>query len=212
MKRPFKIGIVLALMLLIVVIQIHAEQTHKKMPEMKGQVGKVSAVSQVKVAPVKPVKAMPKDDYYIKGVKLKKEYQKYLYEQCRKRGVSYEEALAVMSVENPTFNPKARSKNSNGTTDYGLFQINSIHIPWLSQALNITDLNNPYQNIKAGVYKLSKLNKKFSGHKKYMAYNFGVSGMKKAVSRGYSSSRYSRKVMAQYMKIKKMREIHNAKN
>jgi hypothetical protein len=37
---------------------------------------------------------------------------------------------------------------------------------------------------------------KYEGHEKYMAYNMGEGGMKQAVSKGISSTQYSRKVMS----------------
>jgi soluble lytic murein transglycosylase-like protein len=64
-------------------------------------------------------------------------------------------ALAVARVES-RFDPKAIHKNNNGSVDYGAFQVNSSNRKWLKRDLQITDLKSPRQNLKAGVYMLSK--------------------------------------------------------
>lgn len=96
--------------------------------------------------------------------------------------------------ENPTFDPELIHKNSNGTIDTGLMQINSCRNDELKE-IGITNLKDPKQNITAGVFIISTLNK-YEGEQKYMAYNMGESGMKKAVSRGTNSTAYSRKVLS----------------
>jgi len=120
--------------------------------------------------------------------------QIHLKNECEKYGVDINEAIAIMTVENPTFNPKLTNKNSNGTVDTGLLQINSCHANNFND-MGFTDMKDPYQNISYGVYFISILNK-YEGEMKYMAYNMGEGGMQKAVSRGIYSTRYSRKVKA----------------
>jgi len=69
-------------------------------------------------------------------------------------GSESQKALAVMKAESGG-NPKAVNKNTNGTTDYGLFQINSIHIPELQQAgiiKNANDLLEVGANVTAAKY------------------------------------------------------------
>lgn len=128
-------------------------------------------------------------------IPLDKDIQIYLYNKCQEYNVSYELALAVIKIES-NFNPDLVHKNSNESRDYGLFQINSINHKWLSEKLSITDFLNPYQNIDAGVYMLSELLKKYNNeHIVLMSYNMGERATKSLVSRGISSSRYSRKVI-----------------
>lgn len=141
------------------------------------------------------------ENYYISEIGLSQELQKYLYDTCKEYDVDYIEALAVMSVENPHYNPKVISD----TNDYGLFQINVCNHESLKEILKINDFLNPYDNILAGVYKLSKL-QTLDTHKRYMAYNQGVGGMKITVSRGYNSTLYSRKVYEEYKRIEKLWE------
>ncbi len=129
-------------------------------------------------------------------IPLDKDIQKYLYDKCKEYNVPYDLALGVIKVES-NFNPSLIHKNSNGSRDYGLFQINTINHKWLSEELGITDFLNPYQNIDAGVYMLSQLLKKYNNeHIVLMSYNMGERAAKNLVSRGIDSSRYSRKVIA----------------
>ena len=128
-------------------------------------------------------------------IPLDKDIQKYLYDKCKEYNVPYDLALGVIKVES-NFNPNSIHKNSNGSRDYGLFQINTINHKWLSEELGITDFLNPYQNIDAGVYMLSQLLKKYDDeHIVLMSYNMGERAAKNLVNRGIYSSRYSRKVI-----------------
>jgi len=128
-------------------------------------------------------------------IPLDKDIQKYLYDKCKEYNVPYDLALGVIKVES-NFNPSLIHKNSNGSRDYGLFQINTINHQWLSEELGITDFLNPYQNIDAGVYMLSQLLKKYDDeHIVLMSYNMGERAAKNLVDRGIYSSRYSRKVI-----------------
>jgi len=127
-------------------------------------------------------------------IPLSLELQIHLKQECNKYEVDLNEALAIMETENPTFNPGLIHKNKNGTIDTGLFQVNSCRNDELKE-MGIDNLKDPKQNITAGVFIISTLDK-YSGHEKYMAYNMGEAGMKKAISRGIYSTGYSRKVKA----------------
>ena len=129
------------------------------------------------------------------NIPLDKDIQKYLYDKCKEYNVPYDLALGVIKVES-NFNPSLIHKNSNGSRDYGLFQINTINHKWLSEELGITDFLNQYQNIDAGVYMLSQLLKKYDDeHIVLMSYNMGERATKNLVNRGIYSSRYSRRVV-----------------
>ena len=131
---------------------------------------------------------------YDESIPLEYELQLHLKAECERYGVDVSEAIAIMLTENPTLNPKLVHRNTNGTSDTGLFQINSCNKKeFLNMGFN--DLTDPKQNISYGIYFLSTLDK-YEGHEKYMAYNMGEGGMKQAVSRGISSTQYSRKVMS----------------
>jgi len=80
-------------------------------------------------------------------------------------------ALAVAQIESG-FDPNAVSPtNSNGTKDYGLFQINSSNF----SSLGLTNPLDPTQNINAGVGLLSQLYNQYGGDLTQVlwAYNAG---------------------------------------
>lgn len=110
--------------------------------------------------------------------------------------------LAVIDGESEG-NPEAYNRNDNGTYDSGLMQINSCNHEWLSEELGITDFYDPEQNIHSGVYMLSLLTAKYDDyHRVLMSYNMGEKQTRKLWSRGIRSSKYSRKVMSKYQKLK----------
>jgi transglycosylase-like protein with SLT domain len=87
------------------------------------------------------------------------------------QGVPPSLALAVAQQES-SFNPNAVSKpNSNGTVDYGLFQINSSNLA----SFGVTNPLDPTQNINAGVAYLGQLLTQYNGDqsKALAAYNAG---------------------------------------
>ncbi|MDQ7980291.1 lytic transglycosylase domain-containing protein [Paraburkholderia sp. SARCC-3016] len=55
-------------------------------------------------------------------------------------------------------NANAIHRNANGSTDYGMMQINSIHLPTLSRyGLSAVDLMNPCANIFVAAWHLHKM-------------------------------------------------------
>ena len=137
-----------------------------------------------------------------RNVDIPMAYKVHMYRLCNEYGVDYELALAVM-VKESGGNPTAlNTKNRNGTYDSGIMQINSTNHAWLSKELGIKDFNNPYDNMKAGVYMLSLFDYD-NPHKILMAYNMGEGTMKRLFKQGSKSSAYSRDVMEIYNRIQK---------
>lgn len=82
------------------------------------------------------------------------------------------------------------------SSDYGIMQINKINHEWLTEELGITDFLDPEQSILSGVYMLSDLTRKYEDpHRILMAYNMGERGARDYVSRGNTSSSYSRYII-----------------
>ena len=125
-------------------------------------------------------------------VPLDADLQQYTAEMCDLYEVPLELAYAVMQVESG-YTVSATSS----TGDYGLMQINSINSEWLSEKIGVTDLTDPYQNIRSGVFILSDLYGKYGDwHKALICYNYGEGGAREHVfSKGYTTTSYSRTVM-----------------
>ena len=69
---------------------------------------------------------------------------------CKKYNVPYLTFLGLMKVES---NYRIEAKSSTG---HGMCQINPSNLAYLNKKLGTTDLFDPYQNIQAGVYWLSR--------------------------------------------------------
>lgn len=85
----------------------------------------------------------------------------------------------------------------SATNDNGLMQINKVNQDWLSEQLDITDFDDPYQNIRAGLYILRNLFEKYDDPSKVlMAYNMGEYGASVLWEQGVVETSYSRKILA----------------
>ncbi|MDD3414872.1 MAG: hypothetical protein PHY47_12840 [Lachnospiraceae bacterium] len=153
---------------------------------------------------VTKVKVEEYDKIFREQIQIPYEEQKLLYDICESYSVNYYEALSIYMVENESFNQELKHLNKNGTYDWGDFQINDINHKELIELGYIeksSDLLIRKNNFNSAIFLISKLNK-YSGHKKYMAYNMGIGGMKKAISDGITSTIYSKKAMTNYKKLK----------
>jgi hypothetical protein len=72
--------------------------------------------------------------------------QQMIVDAANSYGVPPSLALGIASHESG-FNPNATNLNTNGTTDYGVMQLNSTTV----QTLGVSDPLDPQQNIDAGV-------------------------------------------------------------
>lgn len=80
------------------------------------------------------------------------EYKQYAYAAAQQAGVSYELVLAIIYNES-RFQAGATHLNTNGTTDWGLMQINDVCFSFEQRAIGIQsmeELLDPYKNMAAG--------------------------------------------------------------
>ena len=120
------------------------------------------------------------------------ELQEFTYYLCEAYYIDFEFAMALMYTES-----SFRADVVSGTNDYGLMQINKCNHEELSSALGITDFNEPYQNIRAGLYILRRLFEKYDEPALVcMAYNMGEYGASTLWDKGVYETSYSRKVLA----------------
>lgn len=134
------------------------------------------------------VKAPEADKY--RDIPLDHELQDVVLAACEEYGVLPDVLFAVMEVESG-YQLDAR----NGEC-YGLMQIHSINLPWLSEQIGTTDLSDPVQNIRAGAYILGGYLKRYSLTDSLMAYNLGEGGAKAQWAQGIHETAYTRKVLA----------------
>ncbi|MBW7573959.1 transglycosylase SLT domain-containing protein [Caproiciproducens faecalis] len=166
-------------------MQSSQAQPKKKEPEKKAESKPQKATEQIQTS-----------RYY--DVPLSTEIQDTIFTECKIKNVPEDLVIALIGVESH-YNPKCISK----TNDYGLMQINICHKESLERNLQVTDLLDSKQNIKAGVYMLSWIVNKYSNvNQALMVYNSGESGAQKLWKQGIYSTSYSRKVIAQMDKIK----------
>lgn len=137
---------------------------------------------------------MPSEFVYNSDIPLSEDIQKYAYNKCQESGIDYHVFLGLMRKES-TFNPEAVSK----TNDYGLCQINKGNHSWLREVFGSDwDPMNPYDNIDASIFMLSKYIKDYNCdnyHILLMNYNMGHGNAVECFNSGIYSSEYSRAIM-----------------
>lgn len=90
--------------------------------------------------------ALLEQGYLHEEIPLDFDLQCHLIAVCEEYGVPQNVALGVIQAES-SFTATA----ANGSC-YGYMQINSINSEWLSEKIGVTDLADPYQNIRSGVF------------------------------------------------------------
>lgn len=121
---------------------------------------------------------------------LSHDLQDYIRELCNENGIPMSLVIAMIDVES-SFNPDAISS----TDDYGLMQINKCNHGWLREQYGITDVLDPYQNVRGGIIILSQ---HYNGNlsNALMSYNLGAGGASELWNEGVYSTSYSRKVIS----------------
>jgi len=141
--------------------------------------------------PEKIEQALLEHGYLHEEIPLNFDLQCNLITVCEEYGVPYHIALGVIQAES-----SFTADVSNGIC-FGYMQIHKINSGWLGERLGVSDLLDPYQNLRAGVYILGDLYADYGDwHKALIAYNYGPSGAQEHVfSKGYTTTGYSRAVM-----------------
>ena len=129
------------------------------------------------------------------------EYKQYAYEVAKVYGVPYEMLLAIINNESG-FNGAATHVNKNGTTDWGLMQINDVCISFVSARVpgvsTGADLLNEYKAIQAGAAILAyHYNRCGSIDEALLRYQVGEGNAKYYISNGTRPAVHT-KVMGYY--------------
>lgn len=156
-------------------------------------------------APANSGDAVDTSAFYIPEIPLSEELQAYTYQQCQEKQVSYELVLAMMYHES-NYDPAAVRYYQDGSSDSGLMQINSINSKSLNELYGITDLQDPYENIQAGVSIISGFVHQYGEHDGLMAYNMGVGGYQNAIANGTYTTTYAQNIMETKGEIEALRQ------
>lgn len=108
-------------------------------------------------------------------------------EAANRYGVNEQLLIAIAKVESG-FNPNARHVNTDKTTDIGLMQINSSHLPELGK-YKITEqsLLNPCTNVHVGAWVLAQSIRFYGSNWRAVgAYNAGLRADREAVRQTYA--------------------------
>ena len=125
---------------------------------------------------------------------LSEELQEFTYYMCRAYYIDFDFAMALMLSES-SFNADAVSQDGH---DFGLMQIRDCNNDWLKEELGVTDMLNPYENIRAGLYILRGLFEKYNDSSKVvMAYKMGEYGASVLWDKGVYETTASQRVLAQ---------------
>lgn len=118
--------------------------------------------------------------------------QRTVFQICKEYGVAFPLVMAIIERESQ-FDRAARSS----TGDSGYMQINDINAGQLAE-MGFTDLYDPEQNVRAGVYILSELFAKHEGDTTFvlMAYNAGERGAREMRDGGIYETEYTAAILS----------------
>ena len=108
---------------------------------------------------------------------------------CEEYGILPDVLYAVMKVES------GYQVDAQNGSCYGLMQIHTINMEYLSSNIGTTDLTDPEQNIEAGAFILGGYLEKYSLTDSLMAYNLGEGGAKRLWKQGIHETGYTKKVL-----------------
>lgn len=140
-------------------------------------------------------------------VYLDPELQRYMMKLADENNLEYEFVLAICYVETK-FDPSLNNAglNANGTTDWGLMQLNDAYIGAFCEMYNDgvpVDMLNAYDNAKIGINVLGDINSRQSTlYDVACSYNMGEYGWTEYKNNVSASWHYGDKVLEYYGYIK----------
>lgn len=112
-------------------------------------------------------------------IPLDVKYQEHAWTICQREDIPYPIFAALMWGESRHIPDVADNVNVDGTRDRGLCQINEVNWEWLAKDYGL-DVNDPYDNIEAGVIILAMFWHKYTPEQALTAYAWGEAGMLEA--------------------------------
>ena len=141
------------------------------------------------------------EEYVRSGGCFPEVVQVYLWSLCREKGIDYYMVVAMIERESGY---RYDASGDSGKS-IGYLQIGERWHKDRMEAENVTDLNDPYGNIRVGLSFLKELSDRYGNsgvNCVLMAYNMGESGAKKCWNNGIYSSEYSREILARAEELK----------
>lgn len=124
-----------------------------------------------------------------RDIPLSHELQDIADKACEDYKIPQDVLYAVMKVES------GYQVDAQNGSCYGLMQIHTINMEYLSSNIGTTDLTDPEQNIEAGAFILGGYLEKYSLTDSLMAYNLGEGGAKRLWKQGIHETGYTKKVL-----------------
>lgn len=142
------------------------------------------------------------------------EQQEYLSNLCSSNGLDLSVLKAVAWSES-RLQPEVTHVNTNGTTDWGMFQINDVCLPFLKGEIGLDSMNellDPYTNINAAVV-LMRYHKDATGDDALalMRYQCGEGTFKKKLQQGIYTTQTQQRVLQVAKEVEEIDEELEAK-
>ena len=143
------------------------------------------------------------EDYELYGGYFPLEMQEYTYIICKEYEVDYSLIVAMIEIESGY---KYDAVGKGG--DIGYMQINQVWHTDRMERLGVTDLKNPYQNVRVGIDYMAELLGQYQTSVAVSAYNRGTrndsgTGALDLADKGQYQTEYSEKVLARAAEIEK---------
>lgn len=143
------------------------------------------------------------DDYELYGGYFPLEMQEYTYIVCKEYEVDYSLILAMIEIESGYHYDAVGS-----CEDIGYMQINQKWHTDRMERLGVTDLKNPYQNVRVGIDYMAELLGQYQTSVAVSVYNRGTrndvgTGALDLAEKGQYQTEYSEKVLARAAEIEK---------
>ncbi|MDK8179394.1 transglycosylase SLT domain-containing protein [Paenibacillus sp. UMB4589-SE434] len=141
----------------------------------------------------------------VPSIKLPEDVLDMIWDETNKEGINYYTFLGLIKAES-NFDGHTVYHNDNGTSDYGLVQMNSRNVSRLAKEIEVAkiDVFNPQHNVLLGIEELIECRAYWEGEYEgkqlekamLLAYNRGRAGSKKWIdNKGIMDSSYTKKVL-----------------
>lgn len=142
-------------------------------------------------------------------VPMSAELQRFAAGECAAADPPVELATVLAIIEHESgFHPDVIGHNTDGSSDYGLMQINSSALPMLQETLGIQSMDEllePHTNLQAGILILSLHTAAFPDNPQaaLMAYQCGAAGAKDKLSAGVTGTEFSWVITARSKELRR---------